>query len=328
MPGGRCAVRIRENREPAAARAGTYGGNNWINRKEWAERGSWGRAGLSETEYRNRAKWRACVFDREKAKETFHAYTASFDLQEDRILSKVKHTMRVACFCERIAESLHMNRQEVDFCWYLGLLHDIGRFEQVKRFGTFLDSASVDHAEFGADLLFREGLIASFPQAGLPSGWREMAETAIRQHNKLRIQEGVSERLLCFCQVLRDADKTDIFRVVDELPFEKRIGSSIGLFTDAEEASPGVMACVFEHRCVPREIRHTRFEGHLSHVCMAFELVYPESRRIVQEQGFLGRLLSIHDESGEACWKEKECQQLKAARTEIEKAWGCRIERK
>ena len=36
------------------------------------------------------------------------------------------------------------------------MLHDIGRFEQIKRYGTFNDSKSVDHGEFGADLLFKE----------------------------------------------------------------------------------------------------------------------------------------------------------------------------
>ena len=44
------------------------------------------------------------------------------------------------------------------------MLHDIGRFEQIRRFGTFNDVQSVDHAEFGADLLFKEGLIRKFAE--------------------------------------------------------------------------------------------------------------------------------------------------------------------
>ena len=31
---------------------------------------------------------------------------------------------------------------------------DIGRFEQIRCFGTFNDGMSVDHAELGADILF------------------------------------------------------------------------------------------------------------------------------------------------------------------------------
>lgn len=33
------------------------------------------------------------------------------------------------------------------------MLHDIGRFEQIRCFGTFNDGMSVDHAELGADIL-------------------------------------------------------------------------------------------------------------------------------------------------------------------------------
>ena len=53
------------------------------------------------------------------------------------------------------------------------MLHDIGRFEQIRRFGTFNDAQSVDHAEFGADLLFKEGLIRKFAE-----GYYEECELA------------------------------------------------------------------------------------------------------------------------------------------------------
>ena len=79
----------------------------------------------------------------------------------------------------------------MDFAWLLGLLHDIGRFEQVKRYNTFNDSQSVDHAELGADILFKEGLIDRFPTVSLPEGWPKTAETAIRQHNKLALPDGL-----------------------------------------------------------------------------------------------------------------------------------------
>ena len=53
------------------------------------------------------------------------------------------------------------------------MLHDIGRFEQIRRFGTFNDAQSVDHAEFGADLLFKECLIRKFAE-----GYYEECELA------------------------------------------------------------------------------------------------------------------------------------------------------
>ena len=260
--------------------------------------------------------------DRKRAEEIFLAYTIKYDANNSMIRHKIVHTLRVADNCERIAKSLDMDSASVELAWFLGLLHDIGRFEQVRRYGTFVDSVSVDHAEFGADLLFKEGLIKDFPVEKLTAEELCLIETAIRLHNKLNLPQELDERTRYFCNLIRDADKTDIFRVISQLPFEERIGTSKGLFTEADEASDAVMECVREHRCVPRQLRKTRFEGHISHCCMAFELVYPESIRITIEQGFLDRLLSEYDEDGKPLWSEKERDQLGLLRKEIENALG------
>lgn len=261
------------------------------------------------------------MIDRQRAEAAFQAYTAGYDLNDGMIWHKVEHTRRVAANCERIAISLGMDGDAVGFAWFLGLLHDIGRFEQVRRYGTFVDAVSVDHAEFGADLLFREGLIDRFPIEGLPEASLRLLETAIRLHNKLTLPGDLDETARRFCEIIRDADKIDIFRVVSELPFEQRAGSSKGLIVEGDGASAEVMACVLEHRCVPRAVRRTRFDVRISHCCMAFELVFPESRRIVREQGYLSRLLDEYSADGSPLWTGKERAQLRVLRNEIEKAF-------
>ena len=237
------------------------------------------------------------------------------------IRHKVEHTLRVAENCERIAASLGMNSEDVTFAWFLGLLHDIGRFEQVRQYGTFLDSVSVDHAEFGADLLFHDQLIDSFPAESLPEKRLRLLEAAIRLHNKLTLPEALDDQTRCYCEIIRDADKADIFRVVAELPFDERIGTSKALFQEGEEASKAVMDCVRAHRCIPRALRKTRFDGHISHCCLAFELVFQETRRIVREQGFLNQLLAECDAEGKPLWNERERAQLCVLRGEIDAAW-------
>ena len=261
------------------------------------------------------------MIDKQRAEAAFQAYTSRYDLSNGMIRHKVEHTLRVAENCERIAASLGMNGEDVTFAWFLGLLHDIGRFEQVRRFGTFIDSVSVDHAEFGTDLLFHEKLMDSFPAESLREDDLRLLETAIRLHNKLTLPDDLDERTRRFCEIIRDADKADIFRVVAELPFEERIGTSRGLIQEDGEASGPVMDCVLSHRCVPRAIRKNRFEGHISHCCFAFELVFPETRRIVREQGFLNQLLTEYDTEGKPLWNETQRAQLDIVRREIKNAW-------
>jgi putative nucleotidyltransferase with HDIG domain len=262
------------------------------------------------------------MYNREQAKDVFLRYAEQYDMQNILIRHKVEHTIRVAELSGRYAKALGMVGEDTDFAWFLGLLHDIGRFEQARRYGTFVDSQSADHAELSADILFQEELIDRFPKEGLPGDWRIIAETAIRLHNKLTLPETLDSRTRRFAEILRDADKTDIFRVIASIPFEDRVGSSRASFTETEEASPEVMACVLEHRCVPSGIRHSRFEGHISHCCMAFELVFEISRRTVKEEGWLGMLLAETDAEGKQIWTDRQTVQLCVLRQEIGKAWG------
>lgn len=266
------------------------------------------------------------MYNRKAAGEIFRRYAEQYDMQNTLIRHKVEHTFRVAELCGRYAEALAMAGEDMDLAWLIGLMHDIGRFEQARRYGTFVDSLSVDHAELSADLLFAEGLADRFPQDGLPEDWRNIAETAVRQHNKLKPAETPDDRTRRFIDLIRDADKTDIFRVIATIPFEDRVGSSKANFTETEEASPEVMACVLEHRCVPSRIRHSRFEGHISHCCMAFEMVFEISRKTVKEEGWLLALLAETDEQGKPIWTRKEAEQLRIVRREIENAWGVSLE--
>lgn len=262
------------------------------------------------------------MVNRKQAEEVFKRYTSHYDMANSMIWHKVVHTFKVAENCERIAGSLEMPEEAMDFAWFLGLLHDIGRFEQVKQYGTFLDAVSVDHAEFGADLLFKEQLIKEFPIENLSGEQLQILETAIRFHNKLKLPDDMSKELKCFSEILRDADKADIFRVITEIPLEERIGSSKDMIQVGDEANEEVMECVRKHCCIPRKIRKTKFEIHISHLCMAFELVFPESRRIVREQGFLEKLFSETDEHGYPLFTKKQSAQLEILRTELEKTWS------
>ena len=106
--------------------------------------------------------------ERERVRETFREYTDAYDATDEKIKLKIDHTYRVAELCERIAKAEQMEKTEVDLAWLLGMLHDVGRFEQLRRYGTFSDADSIDHAALGADILFGgvlregEGLIRTY----------------------------------------------------------------------------------------------------------------------------------------------------------------------
>lgn len=86
-----------------------------------------------------------CKIDRNKIKEAFAEYTDKYNRQDAKVSLKISHTYRVATLCEEIAKSQKRNERETDFAWLSGMLHDVGRFEQLRNYGTFIDAKSVDH---------------------------------------------------------------------------------------------------------------------------------------------------------------------------------------
>ena len=233
--------------------------------------------------------------DKKRIDLAFKEYTDRYDSSDIKIKLKTDHTYRVADNAVLIAQDLGLSENSVFLSYCMGVLHDFGRFEQVKRYGTFVDRASVDHAELGADLLFKEGHIRDFFDENDPDpDTLNLIELVIRQHNKLSLPDTLNEKERLFCNIIRDADKIDIFRVLAEIEYEDRnvpgMGNNNG--TERTGANDSIMQCVREHRCVPREPGRNQFEVWVARMCMAFELVYPISRRLTKEQGYLARILN------------------------------------
>lgn len=263
--------------------------------------------------------------NREHIKKTFQEYTDRYDSANPKIKLKIDHTYRVANLCEQIAQSLELSAAEVDLAWLSGMLHDVGRFEQLRRYNTFSDAQSIDHARFAVELLYDEGLIADYvPEISTTElvadarTWRSMGganesptaqsedmplsdilqtlRIAIGEHSAYRIQKGLDERTRMFCQILRDADKVDIFRVICDTPMEEVYGfQTKDILCSA--ITPEVMQAFYEHHAVLRKLKKCPADYIVAHGSLTFELVYPESLRIAKEQGYLKQMMSFQSEN-------------------------------
>ena len=98
------------------------------------------------------------IIDRERVKNTFAEYTSGYNAADPKIKLKIDHTYRVAELCELIARDLNLDEYETDVAWLTGMLHDVGRFEQIKRYNTFNDAQSVDHANLEQTCCLRKDL--------------------------------------------------------------------------------------------------------------------------------------------------------------------------
>lgn len=146
-----------------------------------------------------------------RAKEFYKQYINRYDIRQPRIALKAAHIYRTAENAKLLAENLNISEEDVILAELIGLLHDIGRFEQVKQYNTFLDRISVNHAEYGVKVLFEDNLIRNFIE---DNQYDEIIRKAVLNHNKDKIEDGCDERELLHCKIIRDADKLDIYNVI------------------------------------------------------------------------------------------------------------------
>ena len=232
--------------------------------------------------------------DRDRAAHAFERYVARFDPQDPKIALKIEHTWRVADLAEKIARSLPegASREYVDLAWLLGLLHDVGRFEQVRRYGTFNDAASTSHAALGARVLF-DGLDGAAPTirdyVAAPDA-DGLIRTAVALHSSWRLPKDLDARTRRLCELLRDADKIDILKVNCTCPVEDIYGFPERTLLESKLSNEAA-SWFWRHSTIPRAARRYPADILLGHVCFTWEMAYPQSLAITAEQGCVFRMM-------------------------------------
>lgn len=144
--------------------------------------------------------------------EKFETYVHEFDLTNFDLERKYRHSYRVMKLIEQLARSLKLSEEDVTLACIIGILHDIGRFEQLKETDSY-DDSKFEHADFGVHYLKKSHFLE---QCHVPDAWHSIIFTAIQLHNKYQIPEHLDERTLLFTKLIRDADKIDILRLALE----------------------------------------------------------------------------------------------------------------
>ena len=122
---------------------------------------------------------------------------------------KLRHTDMVVENARAIAEGEGMDSATAEACEIAALLHDTGRYEQLRVYNTFRDSDSVDHAVFSHGIVRDKGWLDGHPH-------RDAILDAILFHNRREVPDGLDPFAAAVAHCTRDADKLDIFRVLED----------------------------------------------------------------------------------------------------------------
>ena len=122
------------------------------------------------------------MLDINSAEKQFKEYLKNFDTENEKNKLKIVHTYGVVKASEYIARDLNLSEEDIYLAKLIALLHDIGRFKQIKLYDNFIDNMeNNDHADYGVKILFEENLIRKFIE---DDKYDDIIYKAIFNHNK------------------------------------------------------------------------------------------------------------------------------------------------
>lgn len=230
------------------------------------------------------------MIDLTKARKEFKKYINNYNNQDDPGFNlKVVHTYHVVDNAMMIARELGLSEEDINLAGLIAILHDIGRFDELKNLKKF-DSVGNDHAMFASKLLFEEGLITKFIDT---DKYNNVIKKAIENHNKKQIEEGLSDKELLHAKIIRDADKLDNYRVKQEERIENIFPGVVNNKEALENSliSDNVYNSVMKEECVDIKDRKYPLDYWICVLAFTFDLYFKETLLIVKENNYIDILI-------------------------------------
>lgn len=225
------------------------------------------------------------IIDIMKAKEEFIKYTQNYNLKDLHINGKQNYSIRVMEISKQIAEGLKLKEEEIELAKLIGLLHDIARFEQYTRYGTFKDALSIDHGDLGVEILNKD--IRKYINT---NKYDEIIKIVIKNHNKYKIQEGLTKEQELFAKIVRDADKIDI------------IYESIDIFwkgkedeIEKSEISKDVFLQFKNKKQIQRKNKQTEIDNVVSVIAFIFDINFKTSFEIIKNNDYINKVIDRYN---------------------------------
>lgn len=218
----------------------------------------------------------------EFVESVFNDYVKKFGLSIYDINYKYNHSYRVMEISNCIASNLNLSDEDILLANIIGLLHDIGRFKQLEMYESFSD-LNIDHADLGVKVLFEDNIIEKF---NIDKKYHEIIKFAIKNHNKLDIENEFDERKLLHAKIIRDADKIDILKAFT-------VFNDYEIRQSSDEITEEVKMSFYNQEPInKRDIKNLN-DTVILRLCFAFDMNYKISLNIIKQERIYNELYKL-----------------------------------
>jgi hypothetical protein len=226
----------------------------------------------------------------------FEAYVTGFygddEFVNANIELKEKHSREVCIETAWLADKLSLSDNQKRVAQAVALLHDVGRFEQFKKHRTYSDARSCNHSLLAVEVIRKEKVLEGFDEQE-----REYIDKAIKYHGDKELPEGLDGETLLYCQLIRDADKIDIYRVVLEYYEQYRKDpQSFKLeieLPDEPWYSDEVVQKVLNRERIDYKLLKTWNDCKLIQLSWVYDVNFAPTLERIKQRGFLEKLIDF-----------------------------------
>ena len=235
------------------------------------------------------------MIDIKKYEDYFERFTEMYldnsntESEHLHLYRKKYHSIRVKECAIKISNMLKFTKYEMQLMELIALFHDIGRFEQFRKYNTYVDSKSENHGILGAKILRDNKVFSTLPYEDI-----ELILKCIELHNVKDLPNNLDKKIYKFVTVLRDADKIDwLYACANIIPnIPKREQKTF--FCDnekehgiKEEIVKDIILC----KSIDKRLLNTQDEVRafgLGYITSG--LVYKESINIIKQENILDKI--------------------------------------
>lgn len=145
------------------------------------------------------------MIDIKKAREEIIRHVNKQKIASLKVSQKINHMIRVSEISNKLATNLQLSEEQVQLAELIGILHDIGRFEQYKQ---KIKTEQFNHGQVGVEILKKDNYIRKYIKE---EQYDDILYTAIYEHNRYELTPGLTNEQELFCKIIKDADKIDLF---------------------------------------------------------------------------------------------------------------------
>ena len=157
-----------------------------------------------------------------KIRTWYDVYVSEFSSEDSEIQMNIdlikEHASRVLDNVKELGASIEIDESNLLLLKISAFLHDIGRLEQLVKLGTYADNDESNHIQIGLNVIEEYDVLDVLDEKE-----KQLIIDCVKMHDLSVLPKIEDEQFLALIQVLRDADRIDVLRIVSEYYTHKKI---------------------------------------------------------------------------------------------------------